>query len=135
MGIKVSVEQGETKIDDEALSQLKLTIAKAFADAIKNRVLSDAIPSMGPKNFEGEAIMYLRETKQPMNPKAVAAQSAILFQSFIKDADSMVSFDEESGQVCISPFINALEYGDYFRPILKTLTRAMNDVCAKSGLK
>ena len=43
----------------------------------------------------------------------------------------MISYDEQEDKLIVSPFIIALEFGDFYRPLLKTITRAVDATFAE----
>jgi hypothetical protein len=145
MGIKFTQnttgQTPELVVDEEAMAKFKKDLRRAYALAIKDKVIKDAIPSLGPKNFEGEAIDFLTKNKFPITEKGLPEIKGIrpaipglkqvqinILNEFIKHVDNMIFYDETDDMIYISPFITALEFGDFYRPILKTLTRAMEDL-------
>jgi hypothetical protein len=145
MGIKFKQDlfgsNSEIKINKEAMNSFQKDLQKQYALSIKQHVLQDAIPSLGPKNFEGEAIEFLRQNMLPITEKGlpeikgirpaipgVKELSLTMLTTFVKNIDDMIVYDEEANLIVISPFIMSLEYGDFYRPILKTLTRSIEDL-------
>ena len=120
-------EDKKAIFNEDAMKEFKKHLLKSFAYTLKTRVLSDVLPSLGPKNFEGEAINYLRKKNIPLTEKVIKEFSTTILQEFRKNIDDMVVYDEETNMLTISPFIAAFEYGDMYRPILKTLSRAIEE--------
>jgi hypothetical protein len=45
----------------------------------------------------------------------------------------MIVYYEATNCILISPFIDSLEYGDFYRPTLKTITRAIEAILPDAG--
>ena len=127
-------------INEDNMSELKSACLRVITMSIKDQVIHTVIPSLGPKNFEGEALNYMKDNKIPITeegfPEIPNVREAIpgikqismeILLAFIKNIDDLVVFDENTKTIQLSPIINSFEYGDYFRPALKTITRAIEN--------
>ena len=113
--------------DEDVIDNFKKEILNRISEELKRNVLEVVIPSLGPKNFEGEAITYLQQTGLPITKESIKQYSNIMLKSFIDNIDDMIIYDEEKNMLIISPFIEAFEYGDFYRPVLKTITHALEE--------
>jgi hypothetical protein len=136
----------EVEVDKEALALYEQALVKAIMEALKDQVINMVIPSLGPKNFEGEAIQYMKGKLIPLTENGLAAipgvqdavlgvkqYSQLLLQEFIDNVKDMIVYDEATNRILISPFIDSLEYGDFYRPTLKTITKAIESVLPDAG--
>jgi hypothetical protein len=127
-------------ISNKVLAEFKEELSKVLILSIKEQILNAVIPSLSPANFEGEAIQYMREHNIPITelgtPKTkdkpevlgVSQYSKLIFKEFINNIDDLVVYDNKNKMIMLSPFITALEYGDLYRPVLKTITRAIESI-------
>jgi hypothetical protein len=105
---------------------------------LKDQVLSNVIPSLGPQNFRGEAITYMKQNEIPLTELGIPGvkgvsedilgvkqYSQLMYKSFIANVDALIVYDEAENVIMLSPFIDALEFGDFYRPVLKTITRSI----------
>jgi hypothetical protein len=139
-------EGGEAELDKEALALYEQAMVKAIMEALKDQVINMVIPSLGPKNFEGEAIQYMKGKLIPLTENGLAAipgvqdaqlgvkqYSQLILKEFIDNVKDMIVYDEATNCILISPFIDSLEYGDFYRPTLKTITKAIESVLPDAG--
>lgn len=129
-------------IDEDVLVEFREELSKALVLGIKEQILNAVIPSLSPVNFEGEAIQYMREHNIPITefgtPKTkdkpevlgVNQYSKLIFKEFVNNIDDLIVYDDKNKVIMLSPFITALEYGDLYRPVLKTITRAIDSIFA-----
>ncbi len=130
----------DIEIDKEGFDNLKKDLTKALMASLKDQVIYMVIPSLSPGNFRGEAINYMKENKIPITEKGIPAvkgvseevlgikqYSELMYKAFKDNVDNLIMYDEENDIILISPFIDALEFGDYYRPLLKTITRAIEN--------
>ena len=128
----------EFELDEEAVEQFKAELTKVLVNAIKDEVLSSVLPGLGPQNFRGEAITYMRENKIPLTETGIPGvkgvsedilgikqYSILMLKEFKDNVNDMIVYNEEENEIVLSPFIMALEYGDFYRPVLKTITRSI----------
>ncbi|MCI4435821.1 MAG: hypothetical protein JHC33_03300 [Ignisphaera sp.] len=139
-------KDSESTIDKEAQDSFEKDIIKAIMEELKDQVINMVIPSLGPKNFEGEAIQYMKAKLIPLTENGLAAipgvqdaqlgvkqYSQLILKEFIDNVDKMIVYDEQENTILISPFIDSLEYGDFYRPTLKTITKAIEAVLPDAG--
>jgi hypothetical protein len=119
-------QDSKLEINEKVLDEFNVELTKATAEQIKDQVRYNVIPSLGPKNFIGEALEYLKENAIPITDESVTKYSISIFTEFVNNIDELIQYDEASNRIIISPFITALEYGDLYRPVLKTITRAID---------
>lgn len=125
-------------INEEAMENFRVDLTKALVVSIKEQVIGNVIPSLGPKNFEGEAITYMKLKKIPISDNGfpgipnvrdpilgVKQYSAMIYKEFINNVDGMIIYNEADNVIELSPYIEAFEFGDYYKPVLKTITRAI----------
>lgn len=139
-------DDSKSIIDKEAQDSFEKDIVKAIMEELKDQVINMVIPSLGPKNFEGEAIQYMKAKLIPLTengiPEIKGVQDAVLgvkqysrlmLKEFIDNVKDMIVYDEKENCILISPFIDSLEYGDFYRPTLKTITKAIEAVFPEAG--
>ena len=139
-------DDNKSKVDKESQASFEVDIIKAIMEELKDQVINMVIPSLGPQNFEGEAIQYMKAKLIPLTENGLAeipgVQEAVLgvkqysrlmLKEFIDNVDKMITYDEKENVIVISPFIDSLEYGDFYRPTLKTITKAIEAVFPEAG--
>ena len=139
-------DDNKSKIDKESQASFEVDIVKAIMEELKDQVINMVIPSLGPQNFEGEAIQYMKAKLIPLTENGLAAipgvqeavlgvkqYSRLMLKEFIDNVDKMITYDEKENVIVISPFIDSLEYGDFYRPTLKTITKAIEAVFPEAG--
>lgn len=139
--IKDKEDKNKLELDKDAQQLFEKDLIKSIIFEIKDQVINMVIPSLGPKNFEGEAIQYMKSNLIPLTenglPEIKGIQEAqlgikqysqLMLKEFITNVNDMIVYDEKTNTIIISPFIDALEYGDFYRPTLKTLTKAIEAV-------
>ena len=124
-------DSGDIKLDEEAIKQYEKDLLKVLQLGIKEQVISAVIPSLGPQNFEGEAIEFMRTNGIPLVESEIKRYSRVILKEFVDNVDDMISYDEQEDKLIVSPFIIALEFGDFYRPLLKTITRAVDATFAE----
>lgn len=120
-------EEDNFTINEEVLESLKISLTHVLLNSIKDQVLNIVIPSLSPKNFEGEALTYIQLKKLPATKENIILYSDIIYTAFIDNVNSFIQYDEASQSILLSPYINAFEYGDLYRPVLKTITKAIEN--------
>lgn len=134
-------ESSDIVFDSDALEQFKKELSKALVISIRDQVIGDVIPSLGPKNFLPEALEYMKQNEIPLSENGLPALKGVrdkaipginqiaqdIFKSFVANVDDLVVYDEDTNLIVISPFIMALEYGDLYRPLLQTITRSVEN--------
>ena len=126
------------EFDEEALEKYRKSLVMNLMIELKKEVINNVIPSLGPLNFRGEAINYMKQEQIPITEAGIPGikgvsedilgikqYSQLMLKSFVDNVDSMIIYDEESNCILISPFIEAFEFGDLYRPILRTITRSI----------
>jgi hypothetical protein len=126
------------ELGEDAMAEISVSLTKVLVEAIKDQVLNQVIPSLGPSNFRGEAITYMKQNEIPITETGIPGvkgvsedilgvkqYSQLMFKSFISNVDALIVYDEQENVILISPFIEALEFGDFYRPVLKTITRSI----------
>lgn len=126
------------EFDEEALEKYRKSLVMNLMIELKKEVINNVIPSLGPLNFRGEAITYMKQKQIPITEAGIPGikgvsedilgikqYSQLMLKSFVDNVDSMIIYDEESNCILISPFIEAFEFGDLYRPILRTITRSI----------
>ena len=124
-------DKQEFEVDDEAMKEFTTGLTKILIQSIKEEVLSDVIPSLGPQNFRGEAVTYMKQNNIPLSDIGIRQYSVSMLQGFTDNIDALIVYDEKENEILVSPFIMAYEYGDFYRPVLKTITRAIEQAFAE----
>lgn len=116
---------GEITLNEKAVESFKADLLKTLMLELKDQVTQAVIPSLGPKNFEGEAIEYLRLSALPLTDLEIEKHSKAIFLEFTKNVDDLIVYDKDTNTLIVSPFIEACEFGDYYRPLLKLITKSI----------
>ena len=130
--------ESDITIDKDELDNLQVDLTKALMDCLKDQVIYMVIPSLSPGNFRGEALTYMKDNGIPITEKGIPAvksvneeilgvkqYSELMYKTFAENINDMIIYDENEKVILISPIIDAFEFGDYYRPVLKTITRAI----------
>lgn len=115
-------------INKEALEKFRIAAAKAFGATLVKRVQGDVIPSLGPKNFEGEAMERLTALNLPLTKLAIQEQCDLLFSEFTKNSENTVVYNEGTNLLEVNKHVVEGEYGSLFWPASKTLSRTAEDL-------
>ena len=115
------------EFDPVVVAKVEKIVAKELFPVILEKVKKDIPNLLEPANFYGEAEQYMFEngilfTKEVRNKYASA-----IYNDFIKVVDKLVDYNEEDGTILISPYILALEYGDYYRPALNFISKLIEE--------
>ena len=122
-------EDKKTKTDynEESVEEFEKQLALQYIRSLKDIILDEVMPSAGPKNFEGEAINYLRQNNLPLTEVSIKEVSENIFKVFLKSTDEMVEYDEKTKTIFISSrILQDLEYGNFYWPALLTFSHALD---------
>lgn len=132
------------EFNENALEQYRSGLVMALMVELKKEVINSVIPSLGPQNFRGEAITYMKQKQIPMTENGIKGikdvsedilgikqYSQLMLKSFVDNVDNMIIYDEKTNSLLLSPFIEACEYGDFYRPLLKTISRSIETAFAE----
>lgn len=103
------------------------------AEAIKEHIKRDIIPSLGIKNFEDSAIAELKKNLIPITQQSVSQQATTFLNDFVKNLDTLARYNEDTGEIEMHELVWRCEYGDSICPVLKTVTRSLEDVTENRG--
>ena len=119
------------EFEESSLEKYKAGLVLILMSELKKEVIQNVIPSLGPLNFRGEAITYMQQRQIPLNEVDIKKFSEKMLAVFVKNVDDMIIYDEKTNSLLLSPFIEACEYGDFYRPILRTITRSIETAFAE----
>ena len=116
---------------DEASSEaFSLEVSSRIFDIIKEKVKREIPNLLTFANFIGEAEEYMRTKGIPYSPKVRQDYAIALRNDFMASLDDMLVLDKENKSITISPFLLALEHGDFYRPAVRFLS-----VCIEQWIK
>ena len=75
----------------------------------------------------------MKQQNLPITQASVSQKSTELLNGFIKNVDDLVRYNEDTGEIEMDEIIWLCEYGDRLRPLLKTVTRSLEDVTENRG--
>ena len=114
---EISIEEAT----QEELDALGMRLAKELFPIVKARVLTDIPTLLAPANFFGEAEEYMFRNKIRFSKKRRQEYAEAIHQDFITSLNDTLSYDETDGTISISPYVFALEDGDFYRPAIHYL--------------
>ena len=119
------------EFDEDAIEKYRKGLVITLMVELKKEVMNNVIPSLGPLNFRGEAITYMQQRQIPLNEADIKRFSEKMLTVFVQNVDNMIIYDEKTNSLLLSPFIEACEHGDFYRPILRTITRSIETAFAE----
>lgn len=102
-------------------------INKEFFPIFLEKIKKEIPDALTYSNFYGSAEEYMYRNNVPFTKLARKQYAQAIYQDFIKNLDNVVIYDEESGLICISPYILALEKGDFYIPGIQFVSKAINE--------
>ena len=110
-------------IEDSALPK----VSKSFFEFVSKKVKEEVPHLLTYASFLGEAEEYMSNNGIPYSPKTRSLYAEAIYADFISHLDDLITFDEEEGNILISPYIISLEYGDFYRPALNFISKSINE--------
>lgn len=126
-GDRFSVELQYFAPEQTLLDEFKLEVSAIIFERLKEKVLREVPDLLTYANFLGEAEEYMVSKGIPFN-KQIRQQYAIAIRNdFIASLEESISFDEQEGTILLSPYIFALEAGDFYRPSVQFITSLIQE--------
>lgn len=124
------IEPGEFFIeveysDFEASNLGKVT--KPFFIYLQQKVKSEIPQLLTYANFLGEAEIYMASKGVPYSPLTRSKYAMAIREEFLAQLDDVLIFNESDGSISISPYILALENGDFYRPALGFISTCIKE--------
>lgn len=128
-----SAKAGEFKVElqycapeQTLLDQANLEVSASIYEIIKDRVKREIPSLLSYANFLGEAETYMVQKGIPFNKKIREEYAKAFYDEFIASLEDLVTFDDKEGTIALSPYIFALEHGDFYRPAVGFLSDCIN---------
>jgi hypothetical protein len=109
------------EINDEIIG----AIAKPLYERLKKRIKEEIPDLLTYANFLGEAEIYMSENGIPYSPVTRTLYAKAIRDDFMKQLDDVIYYDDSDNSIRISPYITALENGDFYRPAMGFLTKCI----------
>jgi hypothetical protein len=100
---------------EEERINLKKTATSDLFKIIKEKVLNEIPGLLTYANFFGEAEAHMVSKGIPFNKKIREEYAKAIRNELMDNLDKALNLDDD-GFISISPFIFALEFGDFYRP-------------------
>ena len=104
------------KPDEKLELNIIKQISKEIFEILLEKIKIDIPNLMTFANFLGEAEVYMSSKNIPYSPKIREQYAIAIYNDFISVLDKMIIYNKEDGSISISPYIYALESGDFYRP-------------------
>lgn len=99
--------------------------AQGIFDVIKAKA-KDEIPGLlAYPNFYGEAEAHMVSRGIPFNKQIRDAYAQAIRKDFLDGLEEAITFDPDTGLISISPYIFALEFGDFYRPAVQFVSNCI----------
>ena len=93
--------------------------------SVKKRLVDDVIGTLTPQNFMGEAAEYLQDHSEEINDIAMLECATRILSEFKENLDDLLIYDETTHKILISQSVADFEYGTYYKPLLKLITKSL----------
>jgi len=110
-------------ISPQNLIILSKRVTKTFYPIILEKIQHDIPELLQPANFYGEAEQYMFENQIKFTKEVRSQYAQAIYDEFIKSLDKSLEYNEEDGMLYISPYILALEHGDFYIPGIKLISK------------
>lgn len=111
-------------INKEVELNLRDDLAIIMASAIKDRIVNQILATLSPKNFMGEALDYLNDHSLEQTEVMKLQYATLMLEDFKKNINSLIYVDANH-KIIINQSIADFEYGTYFKPAIKILTKSL----------
>lgn len=124
-GLSFILEYYEPSIEDK--NKLNRQVAKSAFIKIHKKVMADIPSLLTYANFLGEAETYMVSNGIPYSPKIRDEYAKAIRSDFMKLLEVSVIYNEDTGTIEMSPYIYALEFGDYYRPAMGFISNCIKE--------
>ena len=111
----------------EEIDKVSKDFTKAFFPILKQKVKIQVPQLLEPANFYGEAEEYMFRNKIRFSKTRRAEFAKAIYDDFIKTLDDILILDEQDATICISPYVLALEFGDFYRPGVNLISKILEE--------
>lgn len=123
--LKLEVEQVDMKLTLEDLEFLHKRTCVVLVETVKQRLFDELLPALTIRNFYGEAAEYLYDMGHEITEDALEQYATFILEEFKEKADSLIYYNEETGNIDIHPAIMDFEFGSYYKPLAKLITKSL----------
>ncbi len=121
--LEFSVEQYDPREAEKVYKRINKEFFPIFLEKIKKEIPE----TLEYSNFFGEAEEYIYKNNIPFTMLARKQYAQAIYQDFLKNIDKMVIYNEEDGYMYVSPYITSLELGDFYRPGIQFVSKAIKE--------
>jgi hypothetical protein len=100
-------------------------LSRDFFPMFLDKVKKDIPELLEPANFFGEAEEYMYQNNIQFSEKIRNQYAQAIYDDFIASLDKLLIFNDQEQAIYISPYILALEYGDFYRPGLQYISKCI----------
>lgn len=122
-----SVELQYFAPEQTLLDKTTLEVSAIIFERLKDKIIHEVPDLLTYANFLGEAEEYMVSKGIPFNKKIRQEYAIAIRNDFIASLEDSISFDEQDGTISLSPYIFALEAGDFYRPSVQFITKLIQD--------
>ena len=124
--LNFNFKEGSEKltVDKTVENNLKLELIFIMKAEIKQRFVEQLLPGISPKNFIGEAMDYLYDHSLEQTEEAKLQYATLICEEIKNNISSMI-YVNDGLQICLHHSLFDFEYGSYFKPALKLITKSL----------
>lgn len=111
----------------EETTKLETSMTEQFAESLKERAVREIPTLLTFANFFGEAEVYMDQHSIPYSKTIRESYARAIYDDFIKNLDTLIVYNPEDSCIYVSPYIYALEFGDFYRPAVQFLTKTLQE--------
>lgn len=92
---------------------------------LRERAIQEIPSLLSYTNFFGEAEQYIYTNNIIYTPTTRTLYAKAIYQEFIQNLPELIQYDSATNEILLSPYLIALEYGDFYRPALEYVSRCL----------
>ena len=109
--------------EDLKVSNKELT--RNIFNILQEKVKNEIPTLLTYVNFLGEAEEYMVRKGIPFNKEIRIKYAKAIREELLNNLNETINFDETTGMISVSPYIWALEFGDFYRPAVKFISHCI----------
>ena len=121
----LSTDNKKLKINNEVLDSIRNEFLTLTVSAVKARIHDDLLTFLTPNNFIGEAQEYMVDHSIENSDDMVTLYSKQIFEEFKQNFEALIVYDEQNHKIEINQSIMDFEFGSYYKPVLKLITKSI----------
>ena len=92
---------------------------------LRERIIQEIPSLLSYVNFFGEAEQYIYINNILYTPTTRTLYAKAIYQEFIQNLPELIQYDSSTNEILLSPYLIALEYGDFYRPALEYVSKCL----------